>query len=103
MRTLLASSASLAMLFWAATAGGQEIEASISKIDRQSDRIILNDGRSYRVSDDIALESLSEGVEVRITFRTMRGERVATDVVALFDDRRYPILACRRHAPRPDS
>lgn len=103
MRTLLASSASLAMLFWAAAAGGQEIEASISKIDRQSDRIILNDGRSYRVSDDIALESLSEGIEVRITFRTMRGERVATDVVALFDDGQYRILACSRHAPRPDS
>ena len=100
MRLFIASVASAAIALAAGSTVGQEITASISKIDRQMDKIILDNGYSYRVSDDIAIEGLSEGIEITVTYRDEDGTRVAVGIAAVEDPRYVHHLACARYRAR---
>ena len=101
MRILFASLAATAIWLAASTASGQEVNASITKIDHKSDRIILDNGQSFDVSEDIAIESLSEGVEVRITYRDEDGKRIAVGIAAVDSGQQVHHVACTRHTGPP--
>ena len=80
MNRIIASATLLALL--AVGRGGLAAEATgwIIELDKESDRLTLDDGQKYGVSEDINFGSLKDGVRVRIQYSAYGKERTVTDI-----------------------
>lgn len=80
MNQVIGSVALLALLV--AGRGGIAAEATgwIIELDQNSDRLTLDDGWIYAVSEDINFASLKDGVRVRIQYSAHGSERTVTDI-----------------------
>ena len=80
MGKLLTSLAVLALLVIGRGAAAGEAVGWITQVDRDSDRIFLDNGQIFGVSEDINIGSLTEGVRVVIYFDQIGREKIATDI-----------------------
>lgn len=80
MNKLFAAVALLALLSAGRAAAAAEAVGWITELDNQSDRIILDDGRSFNVSEEINFSSLRDGVRVRLYYDTFGDQKVVTDI-----------------------
>ena len=81
MSKLIASMALLVMLAVGRGADAAEITGWITHLDEESDRIVLDDGQNFGVSDEINFSSLRDGVRVRILYDAIDGDKIATDIL----------------------
>lgn len=78
MKKLLALVAVAGLLSgWAQAA---ETEGKITAIDREAMTITLDDGKSYKLPGEFNLEGFEAGMEARIAFEEVEGERQITDM-----------------------
>jgi len=80
MNKLFASIALLALLAVGRGAGAAEAVGWITHLDQESDRVFLDDGRVFGVSEDINFSSLTDRVRVRILYDVIGGDRIATEI-----------------------
>ena len=81
MNKLLASVALLALIAVGRGAGAAEATGWITHLDRETDRIILDDGRIFDVSEEINFSSLRDGVRVKVLFDAIGGDKIATEIL----------------------
>ena len=80
MKKLLATMSTIAVLSLSGAALAEESSGKIEAMDPQSRTIILDDGNTYTVSQDVALESLRPGSEVTVSFEEQGGQKVVTEI-----------------------
>ena len=95
MNKLCAAVALLALLSAGRGAGAAEAVGWITKLDGQSDRIILDDGRAFNVSEEINFSTLRDGVRVRLYYETFGDQKVVTDIAPA------PEMPQKAQLPRP--
>lgn len=81
MNKLIASATLLALLAVGRGAGAAEATGWITYLDRETDRIVLDDGRIFGVSEDINFSTLSDGVRVRVLYDAIGGDRIVTEIL----------------------
>ena len=67
--------ASVAIAF-AATA-----EGTISKVDKATMTLTLDDGSSYKLSEEFVVEDYSEGMSVMISYDEIDGEKIVLQII----------------------
>ena len=80
MSKLYASIALLALLAIGRGAGAAEATGWITHLDQEADQIVLDDGRSFLVSEEINFSSLKDGVKVRIRYDAIGGDKIVTEI-----------------------
>lgn len=83
MSKIFASIALMAMLAVGHGVGAAEAVGWITHIDQEDDRVVLDDGQNFAVSDEINFSSLKNGVRVRIHFDAVEGEKIATEILLM--------------------
>ncbi len=81
MNKLIASIALLALVTVGRGTGAAEATGWITHLDQEVDRIVLDDGRNFTVSEEINFSSLKDGVKVRILYDTIDGDKIATEIL----------------------
>ena len=80
MRKLSTSLAALTFLFSIGAANADEITAKITDINTDSKKITLDNGQIFSVDEDVKIEDLKEGAEVKVTYDEKDGQKTATEV-----------------------
>lgn len=83
MSKLIASVAILAALAIGRIAGAAEATGWITHLDREVEKIVLDDGRIFVVSDELNFSSLRDGVKVQIRYNAIEGDKIATEILLL--------------------
>ena len=80
MNKLCASIALLTMLALGRGAGAAEVLGWITHLDHENDRIVLDNGQIFGVSEEINFSALNDRVRVRIVYDQIDGQKIVTDV-----------------------
>ena len=80
MAKALCAVLTILLVFSVAGAWAAEIEGKIQRLDTSDRTIVLDNGTRVFVAEGVALESLREGSEVKVTFEERDGKNVATNV-----------------------
>lgn len=65
----------------AASGSMQQATGTVSKIDRSSNTVTMQDGTSYKLSSGTALGTVKEGDQVRLQYQMQGSDRMATAVM----------------------
>jgi len=68
------------LMFSVVGAWAAEMEGKIQTVDTSDRTLVLDNGMRVTVADGVAIESLREGNEVKVTFEERDGKNVATIV-----------------------
>jgi len=68
------------LMFSVVGAWAAEMEGKIQTVDTSDRTLVLDNGMRVTVADGVAIESLREGNEVKVTFEERDGRNVATIV-----------------------
>jgi len=80
MKNLLAVLTAVLFLGSAGAALADEAKGKIQAVDPAARTIQLADGSVYTVAEGVALETLTPGTEVTVSFEDKDGTKTATDV-----------------------
>jgi hypothetical protein len=95
MSKIIASLALLVLLAVGRGADAAEATGWITHLDQQADRIVLDDGRVFTISEEINFSSLKDGVKVWIRYDAINGDKIATEIL--------PAPKAPQSAARPQS
>ena len=77
--TLLSTAAFLASI---GPLYADEAKGKVQSVDPTAKSITLDDGTTYSVADDVAIETLQPDAEVTITYEERDGQKTATSVTS---------------------
>jgi predicted phage tail protein len=80
MRKLLGLLVVSVLVLSGAGAWAAEIEGKVSSVDRAGRTIVLDNGTTLSVVDDVLIDSLREGSEVKVSYEERDGKNVATSI-----------------------
>jgi Cu/Ag efflux protein CusF len=78
MRTLVGLVAAAMMMSTAAFAA--EVEGQIKKIDKETQTITLDDGKSYKLPGEFDVDAIKEGMEILLAYDKVGKENLITDM-----------------------
>lgn len=76
------SGALAALLLFASSAWAATVDGQIAKIDKSSMTLTLEDGKSFKLSEEFVLEDYSEGMDVTISYDKINGENIVLQIIA---------------------
>lgn len=79
MRKVLA--ALVASLAITATAVAADADGKVTKVDPEQMTIVLDDGKTYKLPDEMDMSVIAEGVEVIIAYEPKDGVNQITDML----------------------
>lgn len=79
-RTVIYAIATATFLAFAGVASADEISGHIAAIDTETQTLTLDNGMSFKLSDDVDIEGLATGEVVKVTFEKQESGNVATGV-----------------------
>lgn len=111
MNKILASMALLALLVVGRAAAASEAVGWITILDEQNDQIVLDNGLTFALSDEISFSSLADNRRVRVTYETIGGIPTVTGVKLLPAEAHQaespsldgPIPVCVKPVPHSES
>lgn len=80
MKNLIAALTAVAFLGVAGAALADEAKGKIQAVDPTARTIQLEDGSMYTVAEGVALDALTPGTEVTVSFEEKDGAKTATEV-----------------------
>tara|TARA_R110002110_G_scaffold7511_3_gene37942 strand:- start:222 stop:482 length:261 start_codon:yes stop_codon:yes gene_type:complete len=81
MKSVLVSTiAAAALLFTAGIASADEASGRVTQVNTEEQTFTLDNGMTFSLSDDINIEGLAAGQEVKVTFEKQDSENIATEV-----------------------
>ena len=81
MKSVLVSTiAAAALLFTAGIAAADEASGRVTQVNTEEQTFTLDNGMTFSLSDDINIEGLAAGQEVKVTFEKQDSENIATEV-----------------------
>ena len=80
MSKLFASIALLAMLALGRGAGAAEAIGWITFLDHENDKIVMDNGQVFGVSEEINFSALNDRVRVKIVYYQTDGQNIVTDI-----------------------
>ena len=80
MAKWLCAAVTILLVFSVVGAWAAEMEGKIQTVDTSDRTLVLDNGMRVTVADGVAIESLREGNEVKVTFEERDGRNVATIV-----------------------
>jgi hypothetical protein len=111
MKKLLSPAAILILLVFGRAVSASETVGWITFVDERNDQIVLDDGRTFSLSDEINFGSLADGRHVRVIYETIGGIPTATRVVlmppvateAAVPSLEQPTPVCKQMVPYSES
>ncbi len=82
MKRSLSVITAVAMLGLSGVASADEATGRIEAMDVQTRTILLDDGQAYVLSEDVAIESLQPGTEIKVSYEEESGQKVVKEVTA---------------------
>ena len=82
MKRSLSVITAVALLGLSAGASADEATGRIQAMDVQTRTILLDDGQAYVLSEDVAIESLQPGTEIKVSYEEEGGQKVVKEVTA---------------------
>lgn len=81
MKRIAVPLSALALLFAVSTANAEQTQGKVAAVDEGKRLIQLEDGATFRISEDVSIEQLAPGVEVTLTYDVLEnGEMIVTAV-----------------------
>ena len=56
-------------------------EGTISKVDKSTMTLTLDDGSSYKLSEEFVVEDYAEGMSVMISYEELDGEKIVLQII----------------------
>ena len=73
--------AAAALFVFAVAAFAATAEGKISSIDKSTMTLTLDDGSSYKLSEEFVTEDYSEGMDVVISYDEINGEKIVLQII----------------------
>ena len=70
------------MLALSAPALAANAEGKITKFDKQAMTLTLDDGKTYKLSEEFSSEDYSEGMSVMISYDVVDSQRIVLQIIA---------------------
>lgn len=81
MKSVLVSTlAAAALLLSAGLASADEASGRITQVNTESQTITLDNGMTFSLSENVNINSLAAGQEVKVTYEKQDSENIATEV-----------------------
>lgn len=79
MRTILGA---MTIVLALSTAGfAANAEGTITQVDRESMTLTLDDGKTYKLSEEFSTEDFSEGMAVMISYDQINGQNIVLQII----------------------
>ncbi|MDP3899431.1 MAG: DUF1344 domain-containing protein [Mesorhizobium sp.] len=79
MKTLTGAIA--AILMFSGVAFAANAEGKIARLDKETMTLTLDDGASYKLSEEFSVEDYSEGMSVMISYDTIDGKKIVLQII----------------------
>ena len=73
--------AAAALFAFAVAAFAATAEGTIASIDKSTMTLTLNDGSSYKLSEEFVTEDYAEGMDVVISYDEINGEKIVLQII----------------------
>jgi hypothetical protein len=80
MKKLIGAVSALALMGGAGMALADEATGTIQSFDQEEMTLVLDRGETFTLTEDLAIEGLEEGAEVKVAFEEQDGRLVATAI-----------------------
>lgn len=70
-----------AILMMSGAAYAATVEGKIATLDKETMTLTLEDGASYKLSEEFSVEDYSEGMSVMISYDTIDGTKIVLQII----------------------